>query len=151
MFATRTVIVSLLVGILITVLASLRPAIRATRVPPIAAAREGAFLPPSRIARFGPYAAMLTIAAAVALMLAGLFVGSLSTTQRLLAIGVGAASTFIGVAMLAKTLVPALASILGWPAARFGGVAGKLARSNAMRNPARTASTAAALMIGLAR
>src|SRR5262249_47437937 len=39
---------------------------------------------------------------------------------------------------------------LGWPAARTGGAAGVLARENAMRNPARTASTAAALMIGLA-
>ncbi len=149
-FATRTIIVSLLVGVAITVLAALRPAIRATRVPPIAAAREGAILPPSRFARFGPYAALLTIAAAVVLMLGGLFVGSLSTTQRLLAIGVGAAAVFVGVAMLAKTLVPALASVLGWPAARLGGAAGKLARANAMRNPARTASTASALMIGLA-
>ena len=40
--------------------------------------------------------------------------------------------------------------MLGWPAARIGGAAGKLARDNARRNPQRTASTAAALMIGLA-
>ncbi len=39
---------------------------------------------------------------------------------------------------------------LGWPASRFGGAAGSLARDNAMRNPQRTASTASALMIGLA-
>ncbi|HEV2997596.1 MAG TPA: ABC transporter permease, partial [Solirubrobacteraceae bacterium] len=149
-FATRTIVVSLLVGVGITVLAALRPAIRATRVPPIAAVREGALLPPSRFARFGPYAALLTIAAAAALMLLGLFAGSLSTAQRLLAIGVGAACLFVGVAMLAKTLVPRLASVLGWPATKIGGAAGKLARANAMRNPARTASTASALMIGLA-
>jgi putative ABC transport system permease protein len=149
-FATRTIIVSLVVGVGITVLAALRPAVRATRVPPIAAVREGAVLPPSRFARFGPYAALLAIAAAIALMLAGLFVGGLSTGTRLLAIGVGTAALFIGVAMLAKTLVPGLASALGWPAARFGGTAGRLARANAMRNPARTASTASALMIGLA-
>ena len=49
---TRTIVVSLLVGILVTLLASLRPAIRATRVPPIAAVREGATLPESRFARF---------------------------------------------------------------------------------------------------
>jgi putative ABC transport system permease protein len=149
-FATRTIVVSLLVGVLITVLAALRPAIRATRVPPIAAVREGAMLPPSRFARFGAYAALLTIAAAVALMLVGLFLTALSTTQRLLAIGVGAAALFVGVAMLAKTLVRPLASVLGWPASRIGGAAGALARANAMRNPARTASTASALMIGLA-
>ena len=124
-FATRTIVVSLLVGVVITLLAALRPAIRATRVPPIAAVREGAVLPPSRFARFGPYAALLTIGGAVALMLVGLFVGSLSTTQRLLAIGVGAAGVFVGVAMLAKTLVPPLAAVLGWPATRIGGTAGK--------------------------
>jgi putative ABC transport system permease protein len=149
-FATRTIVVSLLVGVAITVLAALRPAIRATRVPPIAAVREGAVLPPGRFARFGPYVALLTIAAAVALMLVGLFVGSLSTTQRLVAIGAGALALFIGVAMLAKTLVRPLAGVLGWPATKLGGTAGKLARANAMRNPTRTASTASALMIGLA-
>ncbi len=149
-FATRTIIVSLLVGVGITVLAALRPAMRATRVQPIAAVREGAALPPSRFARLGPYVALLTIGAAVALMLAGLFVGSLSTTQRLVAIGIGTVGVFVGVAMLAKTLVPVLAAVLGWPASKFGGVAGALARGNAMRNPTRTASTAAALMIGLA-
>jgi putative ABC transport system permease protein len=149
-FATRTIVVSLLVGTFVTVLAALRPAVRATRVPPIAAVREGAVLPESRFARFGPHAALATIAAAVAAMLVGLFVGGLSTTNRLLAIGVGAAAIFLGVAMLAKTLVPPLASVLGWPARRFGGAAGALARGNAMRNPQRTASTASALMIGLA-
>ena len=51
-FATRTIVVALAVGILVTLLASLRPAMRATRVPPIAAVREGATLPEGRFARF---------------------------------------------------------------------------------------------------
>ncbi len=149
-FATRTIVVSLLVGVLITLFAALRPAVRATRVPPISAVREGAVLPPSRFARFGPHAAVLTIGGAAALMLVGLFLGGLTTTQRLLAIGIGAGAVFLGVAMLTKTLVPPLANVLGWPATRLGGAAGSLARGNAMRNPTRTASTASALMIGLA-
>ncbi|HLH15406.1 MAG TPA: ABC transporter permease, partial [Solirubrobacteraceae bacterium] len=149
-FATRTVIVSVLVGVGITMLAALRPAIRATRVPPIAAVREGALLPPSRFERFGTPVAILTVATAVALMLVGLFVTSLSTAPRLVLIGVGAAAVFIGVGMLAKILVPPLASVLGWPSTRIAGTAGRLARANAMRNPTRTASTASALMIGLA-
>ena len=149
-FATRTIVVALVVGILVTLLAALRPAIRATRVPPISAVREGAVLQTSRFARFSVTAALLTIGGSVALMLVGLFVHGLSTTQRLLALGVGAAAVFLGVAMLAKTLVPPLARVLGWPAAQFGGSAGALARGNAMRNPQRTASTASALMIGLA-
>ncbi|HEV3229169.1 MAG TPA: FtsX-like permease family protein [Solirubrobacteraceae bacterium] len=149
-FATRTVIVSLLVGVLITLAAALRPAVRSTRVPPIAAVREGAVLPPTRLARFGAYPALATTAGALALMLVGLLVGTLSTTQRLLAIGVGAAVLFIGVAMLAPRLVPPVTRVLGWPATKVGGSAGALARGNVARNPARTASTAAALMIGLA-
>ena len=57
---------------------------------------------------------------------------------------------FVGVAMVASRVVRPLAYVLGAPGARFGGTAGRLARQNAVRNPARTASTAAAVMIGLA-
>src|SRR5204862_2067407 len=53
-FATRTIVVSLVVGVVVTLIASLRPAIKATRVPPIAAVREGATLPVTRFSRFGP-------------------------------------------------------------------------------------------------
>ena len=148
-FATRTIIVSLLVGILITLAAALRPALRSTRVPPIAAVREGAVLPPTRFARLGVYPALATIAGALALLLVGLF-GGLSTGTALLAIGVGAAVLFLGVSMVAPRLVPPLVRVLGWPAQRFGAAAGSLARANSMRNPARTARTASALMIGLA-
>ena len=146
---TRTIVLSLAVGVGITLLAALRPAIRATRVPPIAAVREGAMLPPSRFARFGPFAAAATVVAAIVVMVAGLAVGGLSTGQRLLAVAIGAVALFLGVAMLAPKLVPPLARVLGWPAKRFDGAAGALARGNAVRNPARTASTASALMIGL--
>jgi putative ABC transport system permease protein len=149
-FATRTIIVSLLVGIVITLLAALRPAIRATRVPPISAVREGALLAPSRFARFSTASASLTLAVSVALMLIGLFASSISTSIRLLSIGIGAAGVFVAVAMLAKELVPPLAAVLGWPATKIGGAAGRLARGNSIRNPSRTASTASALMIGLA-
>ena len=148
-FATRTIVVSLVLGTVVTVLAALRPALRATRVPPIAAVREGAVLPRSRFARFGPYAAGLTIAAATALLGVGLFVSGLSTGTRLLAIGLGAAGVFVGVAMLAPRFVPPLVRIVGWPAARFGAAPGALAQRNAIRDPRRTASTASALMIGL--
>jgi putative ABC transport system permease protein len=149
-FKTRTIVVSLVVGVVITLLAALRPAIRSTRVPPIAAVREGSVLPPSRFARFGQPAAFATVLGAVALMLVGLLANSLSTGPRLLFVGIGALALFLGVAMLAPRLVPPLARVLGWPATRIGGAAGTLARSNSMRNPARTASTASALMIGLA-
>ena len=64
-------------------------------------------------------------------------------------LGFGVLGLFVGMAMLAPRLVRPLAAVVGLPAARLGGVAGNLARQNALRNPARTAATAAALMIGL--
>ena len=149
-FATRTIIVSLAVGIVITLLASLRPALRATRVPPIAAVREGSVLPPSRFARFGALAGAGVVAVAVALLLLGIFVHGQSVLLHLLEIGAGVLLLFLGVAIFAPKIVPPFASVLGWPGKQVGGAAGGLARENAMRNPARTASTAAALMIGLA-
>ncbi|MDX6486702.1 MAG: putative transport system permease protein [Gaiellaceae bacterium] len=148
-FKARTAVVALVVGSVVTVIASIRPALRATRVEPIAAVREGAVLPPSRLARFGPYIAVGVIAGALALMLVGLFAGGVSTKLRLLSLGIGALAVFIGVAMLAPTLVPPVARVLGWPAAHWGGAPGLLARGNSIRNPSRTASTASALMIGL--
>jgi putative ABC transport system permease protein len=148
-FKARTVVVSLVVGIVITLLAALRPALRSTRVAPIAAVREGALLPPSRFARFGEPAAVATLVGAVALLMVALFVSGLSTVTRLLGVGVAAIGLFLGVAMLAHRVVPPLARVLGWPAKRFGGAAGTLARGNSSRNPSRTASTASALMIGL--
>lgn len=150
LFQTRTIVVALLVGVLVTLLASLRPALRATRVPPIAAVREGAELPESRFARFRTVGALGLGALGFASLLFGLFGSGLSTTQILLFMGLGALLIFFGVALFAARLVPALATALGWPAAKTGGTPGRLARGNAKRNPQRTASTAAALMIGLA-
>ncbi|HEY8104343.1 MAG TPA: FtsX-like permease family protein, partial [Gaiellaceae bacterium] len=147
---TRTIVVSLLVGVLVTLLASLRPAIRATRVPPIAAVREGATLPESRFARFRTVGSLGLTAIGFAALGYGLFGSGLGTTQILLWMGIGALLIFVGVALFSARLVRPLAVVLGAPAARIGGAAGKLARDNARRNPQRTASTAAALMIGLA-
>jgi len=149
-FATRTVIVSLVVGTAVTFLASLWPAVRATRVPPIAAVREGSVLPPSRLARFGPAAALVVLVGGLVLVCIGTLVSGIPTGTRLLLLGIGLLSVFVGVAMVAPSIARPLSFALGWPFARFGGPAGALARSNAARNPSRTASTAAALMIGLA-
>ncbi len=149
-FLPRTIIVSLSVGILVTVIASLRPAIRATRVPPIAAVREGATLPESRFARFRTLGSLLLTGVGFAALLWGLFGPDLSTTQILFFMGLGALLIFFGVALLSVRVVRPLVAALGWPAVQIGGVAGTLARDNSRRNPQRTASTAAALMIGLA-
>ena len=150
LFEPRTAVIALLVGVLVTLFASLRPALRATRLPPIAAVREGATLPPGRFARFRGVGAALTAVAGFAALLYGLFASGLGTTQVLVWMGLGALLIFLGVALFSSRLVRPLAHVLGWPATRIGGAAGLLARDNSRRNPQRTASTAAALMIGLA-
>jgi putative ABC transport system permease protein len=146
----RTVVVALVVGILVTVVASLRPALRATRVPPIAAVREGSTLPPGRFARYRGYGSGTLAALGFAALAFGLFGSGLSTAGILAFMGIGALLVFVGVALFASHLVVPLATVLGTPGAYVGGAPGVLARENAQRNPQRTGSTAAALMIGLA-
>ena len=149
-FATRTVIVSLLVGTLVTLFASIRPARRATRVPPIAAVREGSVLPPSRWAKYGTATSLTVLVLAIVMVSLGALGSGIATGPRLLLLGIGVLLLFFGVSMNAAKVVRPLAAVLGAPARTIGGAPGILARDNATRNPARTASTASALMIGLA-
>jgi len=146
-FLQRTVIVALLVG---TLLASLMPAFRATRVAPIAALREGAQLPRGRFSRYVPFLAAGLTALGVLILAIGIFASISGTGQRLSLIGLGAVVLFLGVAMLSPKLVGPLANVIGWPIERCTAITGRLARENTVRNPSRTAVTAAALMIGLA-
>ena len=149
-FATRTIVVSLLVGTGITLIAGLSPALRATRVPPIAAVREGATLPRSALSRFAPYIAIGTVLLAVLALSYAMLAPDLATGNRFILLGVGVLALFVGVALLSSRLVVPLTRVVGLPARRIGGAAGTLAEGNAMRDPGRTASTAAALMIGIA-
>ena len=148
-FEGRTVLVSVGTGTLIALFASLRPAIRATRVQPIAAVREGAELPPGRFHRTASLRGLILLAVGFGLLFHGTTASGLSTPALVATLAVGVVAFFKGVSTLAPKLIRPLASVLGAPGARIGGAAGSLARENAMRNPSRTASTAGALMIGL--
>jgi putative ABC transport system permease protein len=148
-FALRTIIVSLLVGTLVTLAAGLFPALRATRVPPISAAREGAVLPVSRHASRRPYVAGAVMLLGLAVIAQGLFASS-GAESVLVLLGAGTLLLFIGVALVSSYVVRPLVSVVGRPARTFGGAAGRLAVGNSVRNTSRTAATAAALMIGLA-
>lgn len=144
----RTVLVACLVGIGVTVIAAVGPARKASRVPAIAALRDGAAAgEPSGRRRLLIGGALL--AAGLGAGAVGLFGGgSTSTIVTLLA--VGGAGVFIGITMLSHLLVQPLTAATSWPLRRVSGVAGKLAGENSARNPRRTSTTAAALMIGLA-
>ena len=145
--ATRTIVVGLVLGTGLTVLASLLPALRATRVPPVSGLRDGAVPATPSERRKRNIAAVVLSLGGVALMVLGVFD---AIDPAVTWVGVGAAATLLGVALLSPQLVKPLASVFGAPLERLRGVPGRLARENAVRNPARTASTAAALMIGLA-
>jgi putative ABC transport system permease protein len=146
--APRTIAVSLAVGIGVTLASALAPALRATRVAPVAAMRDekpsGPRHPRLRLAM-----TVLVGLAGVGLLVQGLL-GSGPAAGRLGAVGAGAALLFVTVALLARHLVGPLATVAGWPVERLGHMTGRLARENAVRNPGRTAVTAAALMVGLA-
>ncbi len=148
-FALRTVIVSIVVGTGVTLLATVLPARRATRIPPIAAVREGSQLPPSRFASHSAKTGLAVVLLSISAIAVGVSVGGLSAAAIALLLGVGVIALFAGMALLAPRLVQPLARVLGWPARRAGGIAGELAGANSVRSPGRTASTAAALMIGL--
>ena len=90
------------------------------------------------------------IAAGAAAFGTALGVDALQTRSVLMLIALGCIAVFLGVGMISSRLVRPLVKVVGQPARRGGGTAGSLASENAVRNPSRTASTAAALMIGLA-
>ncbi len=145
----RTIIVGLLVGIIVTLVSALTPALRATRVSPMAALQEAELPESRRRGRVVTVVAVLLGVIGLGLMVGGLFGGASSSAAAIL-VGGGAVMTMFGVSLFSPRLVKPLASVAGWPLERVAGVTGRLARENTVRKPGRTATTAAALMIGLA-
>ena len=135
-FSLRTVLVSLLVGVVVTVLASIIPAVRATRVAPVSVLREGATMPKSRLSPATPFIAI----GSRSRRLRAAPVRDVRARRRpglhVLDDRRGTLALFIGVALLAPRLVRPIAWAVGAPAARFARRTGRLARENATRNPA---------------
>jgi putative ABC transport system permease protein len=141
----RTVFVAIVIGTIVTVLSAFFPAIRAARVPPIAAMRDLAVDTSGR-SRVRLWVGIGMLAVAVLSLGNGLS-GSSSNTGA--ALGIGAGLAIIGVTVLGPRVARPVSRLLGAPIERLRGTTGRLARENAVRNPKRTASTASALMIGV--
>ena len=141
----RTIVVSMAVGLVVTLVASILPARHAARVAPIQALREPDTLSSVHGATRSAVIGAIVAGGGLAALLYGLF-GQPSNAA--LVVGAGAALTFVGVAMLSPLAAKPVAGTIGAPFRRLS-VSASLGRGNAMRNPRRTASTAAALMIGL--
>lgn len=141
----NAIIVPIVVGVLITVASAFFPARKASKVPPVAAMRS------VQIDESGRSVPRMIIGALIlGLGILQLFIGLVSRPDNaLLIVGGGVVFTFLGVAALGPVIARPVARVIGWPIARLRHMPGVLARDNAMRNPKRTASTAAALMIGV--
>ena len=144
--ATRTIILALVLGIVVTTLAALLPAVRASRVPPVAAMQE-TFVLPSRSLRTRGLLGVVLLVAGLAVLIKGTTGTGGSAAQ---VVGLGALVILIGVVTLAPLIAGPVVSLLGSPFRRLFGTVGVLASENARRSPRRTAATASALMIGLA-
>jgi putative ABC transport system permease protein len=136
-------VLAVTVGVAATVLAGVLPALRASRVPPLAALRELA-AEPARISRVRSVLGFLLVAGGVGAVIAGTAGGGQGPAIA------GAVGTLAGFVVLGPVAVRPAAALLGAPIAALRGVDGRLARDNALRNPRRTAATASALMVGVA-
>jgi putative ABC transport system permease protein len=140
---TGTMVTSVAVGVIVTLVASMAPAVRASRIAPLAALRDVA-VDRSAASWLRGIAGAVVTALGVAAVVRGATGGDLPVT------GFGALLTLVGVVMLGPVVARPAAGVLGAPQAARPGMSGALARRNAMRNPRRMASTASALMIGVA-
>ncbi|MXX41849.1 MAG: ABC transporter permease [Acidimicrobiales bacterium] len=147
----RTVLWAVAVGVGFTVLASLVPAIKASRISPVAGLSEGttsderASLGWKRLASGG-----VLLAIGLVLTGLGLFGDFDGATPQLSTLGAGAAITFVAVSVLSPLVARSVVSLLARPLVWIMPISGRLARANAARNPRRTSATAVALTIGLA-
>jgi putative ABC transport system permease protein len=145
---SRTIVASFVIGVGVTTAAALHPALRAARVAPVAAIGDG-----QRDVGAAPL--VRRTLAGVVIAAVGLGVswygidGGLGEERSVAVAFLGVFVVFLGLVAMGPVLARPLARILGRPLPSVLGVTGTLARGNAARNPRRTSSTAAALVIGL--
>lgn len=142
-FLPRTAIVALVVGTVVTVGSAVLPALRASRIPPIAALRDVALDRTGQTWHRLAVGGLLT-ALGVAAFAVGLAGAGISW------VGPGALAVFVGVFVLGPLLTRPIAGPISMPLPAISGITGELARENALRNPKRTARTGGALMVGVA-
>ena len=138
----NTILSGLLVGIIVTCLAGIFPAVKAARIPPVAALRDVAIERPPTRRRLAVGLLFMAIGLVQVLRAALASVSGLG-------VGVGVLCTLIGTLALGPWAAPSLGRLLGRPLVAAKGITGELARENAVRNPRRTTWSAAALLIGV--
>jgi putative ABC transport system permease protein len=141
--SSGTVVMSLVAGLGVSVASAVFPARKAAKVPPVAAMRDVA-IDNSASGRKRAVAGFVMTSLGASAMAGGLMGAGVAL------VGLGILMVFLGVAILGPILARPISRVIGAPLPRLKGTPGLLARENAIRNPKRTSSTAAALMIGVA-
>ncbi|HSJ43565.1 MAG TPA: ABC transporter permease [Euzebyales bacterium] len=129
--AVRTIGIGLTVGIVVTLLSAVLPAVRALKVPPVAAMQAVAIGDQQGSGRLRTVLGVLLTAAGLGLLGAGLF----GEAPFAVVLG-GAVALLLGAALLAGFVARPLLRIVGWPLARLG-IRGALAQENAIRSARR--------------
>src|ERR671911_1274993 len=144
-FNASVAVIGMIVGVVVTLVAGVAPAVKASRVPPLAAIRDVSV---ERTSTSAPRAitGLAVTALGVAIVLAAVLSGGDSVLGFA---GLGALLTIVGVVVFGPVVARPASGVIGAPLRWLRGVTGSLARQNAMRNPRRTSGTAAALMIGV--
>ena len=147
----HTLAISLAVGTAVTCVASLLPAVAASKIPPVSALRQGQDAMSEVADATTPWRSTgLALAVfGLALVGVGLFIDQ-GNEIELWIVGAGMILGIVGLGRLSPLLVPPLVTVLGWPLQHVSGLPGHLGRLNTMRNARRTTATAAALIIGVA-
>lgn len=146
-----TIVIPLLAGVVMTLAAVWSPARAATSVSPLDALRSAA----TTVTENHPSGRKLAVAAVLfgsgwVLMTFGAMLGLAGRVELGVLIGViGGAIAFLGALVGTGLVVPRLVALLGRVSERFGGAMARVAATNSLRNPRRTSSTAAALIIGV--
>ena len=143
--SSATVTTAFVVGMAATVLSAVVPAVRASRVKPVAALREVA-VDQSDLSVGRVVAGLLLVGLGGTSFAVGTAAGGDAALPLL---GLGAMVVIIGMCTLGPVLTGPAIRVLGSPL-RAAGVTGRYATENARRNPRRTSATASALMIGVA-
>lgn len=139
-------IIPILVGVVVTTLAALPPARRATKVTPVVALQPVTETPTRKIGRVRVGFGTLLFLAGTALVIT-CATSDMETKNAVMCGVAGGFISFAGVLVLAPVLIGSLGRAIG--VARPGGIPGELAIENTQRNPRRTATTASALLIGV--
>lgn len=143
-FRVRSAGTGIICGVTLTIVAAFLPARRATRVSPVTALKVDEAAAPGSLRRRGGPAAAATLSA-----VASLTAGTLHLVPTLPATALGVAAILVALALLLPALAGLAAWAIGAPLIGLFGQPAALARQNVMRNPRRSAATAAALMIGI--